>query len=345
MPRPLRLALVGFGNVGQRFAERLTGLYGRLLREAGTRPILTGVATGTHGAALAATGLDIRRCLRTVRAGGSLASLHHGRPVVDSLDFVRRVRADVLLEVTPLDPRRGEPATTHVRLALRRGLHVVTANKGPLAFAYRPLSALARRHGRRFLHEGAVMDATPIFNLKERCLPGARIRGFRGTLNATSNHILSSLEAGHSFAAALREAQAQGIAEADPRHDVLGFDAAMKGCALAAVLMGASVRPSAVRRQGIVGLAPKDARRALRAGRRLRLVVRGVREGRGVRVSVRPEAVPLSDPLATGGPDAVLLLDTDVMGEIGVIERGMSLDQTAYALLSDLLEIVRTAGS
>ena len=214
-----------------------------------------------------------------------------------------------------------------------------------MAFAYRPLRALARRHGRLFLHEGAVMDATPIFNLKERCLPGARIRGFRGTLNATSNHILSSLEAGRPFAAALREAQAQGIAEADPRHDIEGFDAALKGCALAAVLMGASVRPSAVRRQGIVGLAPKDARRALRAGRRLRLVVRGVREGRGVRVIVRPEAVPLSDPLATGGPDAVLLLDTDVMGEIGVIERGMSLDQTAYALLSDLLEVVRATRS
>jgi homoserine dehydrogenase len=345
MPRPLRLALVGFGNVGQRFAERLTGPYGRLLRKAGVRPVLTGVATGSHGAALSATGLDVRRCLRTVRAGGSLASLHRGRSVVDSLDFVRRVRADVLLEVTPLDPRRGEPATTHVRLALRRGLHVVTANKGPLAFAYRPLRALARRGGRMFLHEGAVMDATPIFNLKERCLPGARIRGFRGTLNATSNHILSSLEGGRSFATALREAQAQGIAEADPRHDVEGWDAAMKGCALAAVLMGASIRPSAVRRQGISGLAPKDARRALRAGRRLRLVVRGVREGRGVRVSVRPEAVPLSDPLATGGPDAVLLLDTDLMGEIGVIERGMSLDQTAYALLSDLLEIVRTARS
>ena len=254
---------------------------------------------------------------------------------------MRRVSADVLLEVTPLDPSRGEPATSHVRLALRRGLHVVTANKGPVAFAFRSLRALAQRKGRRFLHEGAVMDATPIFNLKERCLPGARILGFRGTLNATSNHILAALEAGRSFTAAAREAQALGIAEADPRHDLEGWDAALKGCALANVLMGASTRPSEVRRRGIVGLGPKDVRRALRSGRRLRLVVRGTREGRRVRVSVRPEAVPLSDPLATGGPDAVLLLETDVMGEIGVIERGMSLDQTAYALLSDLLEIVR----
>jgi homoserine dehydrogenase len=341
MAKDLRLALLGFGNVGQRFVELLLGPYGRILREAGVRPVLTGIATGRHGAAMDRSGLNLRRSLRTVRAGRSLAPLHRGREVADGLDFVRRVSADVLLEVTPLDPRRGEPATSHVRLALQRGLHVVTANKGPVAFAFRSLSALAKKKRRHFLHEGAVMDATPIFNMKERCLPGARILGFRGTLNATSNHILSALETGRSFTAALREAQAQGIAEANPAHDVEGWDAALKGCALANVLMGASTRPSEVRRQGIVGLEPKDARRALRSGCRLRLVVRGTREGRRVRVGVRPEAVPLSDPLATSGPDAVLLLETDLMGEIGVIERGMSLDQTAYALLSDLLEIVR----
>jgi homoserine dehydrogenase len=216
MPKDLRLALLGFGNVGQRFVERLLGPYGRMLREAGVRPLLTGVATARHGAAMDPSGLDLRRCLRTARASGSLAPLHRGLRFEGGLDFVRRVSADVLLEVTPLDPLRGEPATSHVRLALRRGLHVVTANKGPVAFAFRSLQALAQRKGRRFLHEGAVMDATPIFNLKERCLPGARSLGFRGTLNATSNHILSALEAGRSFTAALREAQAQGIAARSP---------------------------------------------------------------------------------------------------------------------------------
>ena len=273
-------------------------------------------------------------------SGGSLAGLHRGPALASSLDFVRQVPADVLLEVTPLDPRRGEPAITHVREALRRGLHVVTANKGPAAFALRRLRALARRKDRLFLHEGAVMDGTPVFNLKERCLEGARILGFRGTLNSTSNHILSALEEGGTFAAALREAQRQGIAEADPRHDIEGWDSALKGCALANALMGASVRPG--RRaapRASWAWAPARYARPEAKGRRLRLVVRGRRVGRRVRVSVGPEAVPLGDPLATGGPDAVLLLSTDVMGEIGVIERGMSVDQTAYGLLSDLLRV------
>jgi homoserine dehydrogenase len=247
----------------------------------------------------------------------------------------------VLVEVTPLDPRRGEPAITHVRLALDRGLHVVTANKGPVAFAWRRLRALAARRHRLFLHEGAVMDGVPVFNLVERCLPGARVLGFRGTLNTTSNHILSRLEAGDTFDAALREAQFRGIAEADAGNDIDGWDAALKGCALANALMGAAVSPGSVPRRGIRGVTCSRARGALRRGRRLRLVVRGSRQDGRVRVSVRPERLPLGDPLAGAGPDAALILQTDVMGEFGVFERGMSLDQTAYALLSDLVTVAR----
>jgi homoserine dehydrogenase len=216
----------------------------------------------------------------------------------------------------------------------------VTANKGPVAFALRPLKALAARKKRLFLHEGAVMDGTPVFNLAERCLRGARIVSFRGTLNSTTNLVLSRMEEGLTASAAVKEAQRLGIAEADPRNDLEGWDAAVKGCAIANGLMGASVRPPQVRRRGIAGLTGLDARRAVRAGTRLRLVVRGVRQGRRVRVSVAPERIPFGDPLSGSGPDAALVLETDLMGEIGVFERGATVDQTAYALLSDLLEIV-----
>jgi homoserine dehydrogenase len=81
--------------------------------------------------------------------------------------------------------------------------------------------------------------------------------------------------------------------------------------------------------------------RASRVVTLLGLVVRGVRQGRRVRVSVGPERVPFGDPLSGSGPDAALVLETDLMGEIGVFERGATVDQTAYALLSDLLEVVR----
>jgi homoserine dehydrogenase len=337
----LRVALVGFGNVGRRFAERLRGPYARALEAEGARARVTGIATARHGLAIDPRGIDLGRALRTVAKGGSLGPLHRGTRVADVRAFIARVPADVLVEVTTLDPKTGQPATSHVRQALDRGMHVVTANKGPVAFALRSLKALARRKKRLFLHEGAVMDGTPVFNLAERCLRGARILSFRGTLNSTTNLVLSRMEEGLTAAAAVKEAQRLGIAEADPTKDLEGWDAAVKGCAIANGLMGASVRPSEVRRRGITGVSSGDARRALREGARVRLVVRGARHGRGVRVGVAPERIPLGDPLSGSGPDAALVLETDLMGEIGVFERGATVDQTAYALLSDLIHVIR----
>jgi len=337
--RRVRLALVGFGAVGRRFAELLLGRYGKVLRAAGLEVVVTGIATGRHGLAVAPGGLPLRRALSLVRAGRPLGALHRGAPLASTHAFVAAVPADVLVELSPLDPRTGQPATDTCAAALRRGLHVVTANKGPVAFAARRLRAAARARGVRFLHEGVVMDGLPIFNLANRCLRGARVLGFRGVLNSTTTRILGRMEEGASFAAALAEAQAAGVAEADPRHDLEGFDAAVKGCALANALLGAAVRPAEVARTGIGAIGAAEVAQARGAGRRWRLVTRARRAGRRVLVSVAPEALPLDDLLVSAGADGVLVLETDLLGEVGLWEGRGGVDQTAYAVLSDLLEV------
>ncbi|HEX6739685.1 MAG TPA: homoserine dehydrogenase [Vicinamibacteria bacterium] len=345
-PAPVRLALLGFGSVGRRFVELLPGPYGRVLRERGLRVVVTGIATARHGLAVDGEGLPLRRALALVRAGRALDGLHRGPRIEGAEAFIRRVPADVLFEITPLAPRTGQPAIRYARLALARGQHVVTANKGPVAHARRALLALARRRGVRFLHEGAVMDGTPIFNMVERCLPGAQVLGFRGLLNSTTTRILTAMEQGRTASEALREAQAAGVTEADPSHDLEGWDAAVKGCVLANALMGAEVRPPQVRRRGITGVTGAQAQAALRAGERLRLIVRASRasangRGRGgVTVSVAPERVPVGDFLVSSGSDGALVLSTDLMGEVGIWEGAGGVDQTAYALLSDLLAAV-----
>jgi homoserine dehydrogenase len=231
-----------------------------------------------------------------------------------------------------------------VRAALRRGLHVVTANKGPVAHAGAALRRLAARRGVAFRHEGTVLDGTPVFNLAERCLPGARVLAFRGVLNATTTRILAGMEAGATFAAALADAQAAGVAEADPSNDVEGWDAAVKGCVLASALLGATVRPAEVARRGIGGVGPAELAAARAGGRALRLVVRGWREGRRVRVSVAPEALPLDDLLVSRGADGVLVLTTDLMGEVGLWEGRGGVDQTAYAIHADLVAVLEAGG-
>lgn len=337
----VRLALVGFGNVGRRFAKELRGSYAPALRAARVKVRVTGIATGRHGLAIDPDGIALHRARRLVETERSLEALGRGPQPGNVLELIARVPADVLVEISTLDPRRGEPAASHVRQALNRGLHVVTANKGPVAFARRSLMALARKKGRIFLHESAVMDGTPVFNLVERCLPGCQVLGFRGTLNSTTNLILSRMEEGLSAGAALAEAQALGIAEADARNDLDGWDSAVKGCALAAALMGATVLPGDASRRGMGKVTSREVRHALREGARVRLVVRGERRAGRVRVGVRPERVPLGDPLVGAGADNVLMIQTDLMGEIGIVERGSTVDQTAYGLLSDLLRVVR----
>ena len=184
------------------------------------------------------------------------------------------------------------------------------------------------------------MDGTPVFNLVESCLPGARVLGFSGVLNSTTNLILTGMESGRSFQESLAEAQRRGIAEADADYDIDGWDAAVKAVALANVLMDSDSRPADVNREGIRGLKVEDLKPATAAGMAVRLVARGKRTASGVELSVAPESVPLASVLGSArGTSNVLVLETDLMGEIAIVETDPGVAQTAYALLSDMLSI------
>jgi len=248
----------------------------------------------------------------------------------------------VVVETTTLDIARGEPATSHVRAALAGGAHVVTANKGPVAFAYRALAHAADRANRRFLFEGAVMDGVPVFNLVRETLPALTIIGFRGVVNSTTNYILTAMEQGQAFDEALAEMQAMGVAEADASLDVDGWDAAAKTAALANVLLGAALTPPLVERHGITPATGRVAIDARARGRRVKLVARAGREGDRVTARVAPEALADDDLLAMlEGQQNAIILQTDLLEEIAVVQRSGSLTQTAYALLSDLVTIAR----
>ena len=321
------LALIGFGNVARRFVELLDERSSRLRDDYGLECHVAGTATRTRGAFFGDT-----RCADAFDLIGRLASSHADLRIV--------------VETTTLDVTDGEPAISHVRAGLAAGCHVVTANKGPVAFAYAPLRDEATRAGVDFLFEGAVMDGIPIFNLVRETLPAVTITGFEGVVNTTTNHIITALEAGHDFAAALAEMQARGIAEADPSLDVDGWDAAAKAAALANVLMDARITPHDVDRTGLDERTAAAARAALAAGRRLKLVASASRQADGtVFCKVAPRELPGSNLLATLDGDAnALILHTDLLNRIAICQLSGSLTQTAYALLSDIVTIARRHG-
>ena len=290
------LALVGFGNVARRFARLLEDCRELLMREYALDYRIVGVATRRRGGRYDPRGVDV--------ADFNGQDSNTGRRTSPALGIIERLGqsdADfrVVVETTTLDIAEGEPAIDHVRAAFAAGCHVITANKGPVAFAYAALRDEAEAGGMSFLFEGAVMDGIPIFNLVRETLPAVTLRGFRGVVNSTTNHILTALERGEPFEAALARMQSEGIAEADASLDIDGWDAAAKAAALANVLLDARISPHAVRRTGIQESDGARARQALADGKRLKLVASAVRErDGGVSATVEPVELPSSDILA-----------------------------------------------
>jgi len=336
----LSLAFIGFGNVAQAFAQILGDHKSQLEDDYELRWRTTAIATARHGCITSVAGIDLIEAAACVSAGGNLTNLHESLVARDTLEVIETCKADILFETTPLNVTDGEPATAYLRTALARGINVVTANKGPIAFAYSELKSLAAAQRASFRFEGTVMDGTPVFNLVEQCLHGARVLGFRGVLNSTTNLILTGMERGRSFAESLEDARRLGIAEANADHDIDGWDAAAKAVALANVLMNADARPADVDREGIRSISVENLQSAVSSGMTVRLIARGERSGDRVRLTVAPERVPVDSILGSvRGTSNVLVLETDLMGEISIVETDPGIKQTAYALLSDTIRV------
>jgi homoserine dehydrogenase len=256
-------------------------------------------------------------------------------------DWLAAAHANVVFEATALNAQAGQPAIDHIRAALEAGAHAITANKGPVVHAYEELTALAARHNRRFLFESTVMDGVPVFSLFRECLPAIHLRGFHGILNSTTNVILSGMEEGLSFDDSLKRAQASGVAETNPTNDIEGWDATVKVAALVRVLMGVSLPLDSIDCQGISNLTPEIIRGARETGMPYKLVCRAQRTENGVTASVRPEQLPLSDPMAwVGGTSSIIHFETDIFPGLTITEHHPGLEATAYGMLTDFVRAV-----
>jgi homoserine dehydrogenase len=341
----LRVALLGCGNVGRALLTLLAekeavlrerhdltlGFTGGMTRSAGGWLL----PEGTSAAELVSIGWPQGPAPAGAQAFGD-----------DGAAFAAACPANVLVELTTLNPATGQPALESIRAALGAGRSVVTANKGPIAHGYHELRALAERQGVALRFESTVMDGTPIFNMVEASLPATEIRGFRGLLNATSNYVLGRMAEGASLEEAVAGAQRAGIAEADPSNDLDGWDASVKATVLANVLMGADLRPQDVVRDGLGAEAMRRAKAALAPGQMLKQIVEAERAGEGVRARVTLAALPPSDILAhTATGETALRLYTDTMGELTLVEGDGGPGQTAHGVMADLVAIARSWNS
>ncbi|HUS08259.1 MAG TPA: hypothetical protein VMZ52_18285 [Bryobacteraceae bacterium] len=319
----MRIALIGFGTVGRAFARLLYS-------KRAVYPFrITGVHTAHHGTAVDLAGLPPEPTF-----AASAASLDA---------FLEAAKPEIAIEVTTLNPENGEPAITHIRNAFARGVHVITANKGPIAHAYALLCREARMAGVQFRFESTCMDGAPVFNMVRNNLPGVKILGFTGALNSTSKVVVEAMRRGLTMEDGIEEARSLGIAEADPSYDIDGWDSAAKAAALANVLMDAGVTPQQVDRRGIGQLTPKKIDEMSAKRKTPVLLSRATRTATGVKLRVRAEVLDDTDPLAcVKGTSNMLLLHTDLMGTVGTVSISPGVEQTAYGIFSDLVDIAST---
>jgi homoserine dehydrogenase len=333
----MRLILIGFGTVGQGLAELLISKKKELQDQYGLKVQVVGIGDMLKGSVYNSGGIDLRRCLELVKSGEKISALPDAYDG-DALSLIQKADADMMVEATYTDIKTAEPATSHIRAAFEKGMHVTTTNKGPLALYFHELSQLAKNKNLKFLYEGTVMSGTPLLNLIRETLAVSSISEIKGILNGTTNYILTRMEEGLSYDDALKKAQELGYAEAVPDADVLGWDALAKVTILANTVLGSRSKPNDFPCQGITDITADAISNAKSRGKRFKLIGKVWRDGGDVKASVAPEEIDLGHPLAgvMGATNAVTIT-TGTLGDVTIVGPGAGRTETGYSALIDII--------
>lgn len=357
-----RIALAGLGHVGSSVLSILQRETQTLRQRYGVQFLITGIAE-LGGGAIDENGLDLAVLLETLQAKKSVASLPHvGKPGMLAIELIEAARPDFLLEATPVNLQDGQPGLGIVKTALQQGVHVVLANKGPLALAYQELATMSdlgfgwggvynnqftpitgRKPCPKLRFSACVAGALPTINVGARDLAGVAILRLEAVFNGTTQYILRAMEQGHSYEEALDDAQRRGIAETDPSLDVDGWDAAAKLVIAANAVLGQPTCLADVNVQGIRHLSNDYVQQTLAEGHRIVLVCLAEKIGDHYKLSVQPTPLPLEHPLARITPDEMAVAYyTEDVERLFVASSEPSATPAAAAMLRDMLDIIRS---
>jgi len=319
----IKVAVLGLGSVGKGVLD--------MIAKKDLDIIVTGVADSKSGL-MDPAGLNIKAVLSSKKTGNCGNTSISAKEVASSADY------DILVEVTPTNAGNGEPALSYMKLAIGRGKHIVTSNKGPISLHLKELKDLAREKGVLVRYEATVGGAIPIMHTLGNGLAGNEFLALYGVLNGTCNYILTRMAAeGLTYDQALAEARELGYAEADPTYDVKGIDAAIKLVILANTIWDNGASLDRVDITGIDLLTTDALRLAEEKDCTIRLIAEAFPE-RGV-LRVSPRIIRKDHPLVFEGTLNAITLETDMAGEITLIGKGAGSIETASAIIGDILFI------
>ena len=329
----MRIILCGFGVVGQSFAKLLESRSEDLYARYGLKPRIVGVFD-RNGSAMNPSGLDASRLIDVKKKYGSVNRYSDTENNTSGTEIINNLEAEVLIETTESNYKDAEPGMTHIVDAMKRGMHVISVNKGPLALAFPSLMEIAEYNHVLFRFSGTVGGGTPILDFAKNSLRGERIVSFDGILNGTTNYILTNMTNGMSFNDALDDAKQRGYVEADESLDLDGLDAAAKLVILANWIMGMKVTMPDIKITGIRKIDNSDIKRAAEKNCAIKLIASCNKE-----LTVAPKEIAIIDPLCVSGTLNAISFTSEHSGTQTIIGRGAGGIETASSILRDLIDI------
>jgi homoserine dehydrogenase len=329
----LRIILCGFGVVGQSLVKLFESRAEDLYAKYGLKPRVVGVFD-SKGSAVDPSGLNFNKLIDTKKKFGTVKNYADTKNSMSGIDMLKNVEADVLIETTASNYKDAEPGMTHIITAMKKGMHVISVNKGPLALAFPSLLELATYNQVMFKFSGTVGGGTPILDYAKNSLSGERITSFAGILNGTTNYILTNMGTGETYEGALKDAKDKGYVEADETLDLDGLDAAAKLVILANWIMGMKVTLPDIDCTGIRKVTVDDIKKAAKNNCAIKLIA-----SCNKKLVVGPKEVPNDDPLCVNGTLNAIAFTSEHSGTQTIIGKGAGGMETASSILRDLLDI------
>ena len=329
----MRIILCGFGVVGQSLVKLFESRSDDLYAKYGLKPRVVAVFD-SKGSAIDSSGLDLEKLVESKKKFGTVKNYSKTKNTMSGLDIIKNIEAEVLIETTASNYKDAEPGMTHITSAMKKGMHVISVNKGPLALAFPSLLELATYNQVLLKFSGTVGGGTPILDYAKDSLRGERITSFAGILNGTTNYILTNMANGLSFESALKDAKDKGYVEADESLDLDGLDAAAKLVILANWIMGMKVTMPDIKCTGIRKVTTEDIKKAAKTKCAIKLIASCDRD-----LQVGPKEVSMDDPLCVNGTLNAIAFTSEHSGTQTIIGKGAGGMETASSILRDLLDI------
>jgi len=332
-----KVIIMGFGAVGQGVADALF-MKKELIKEKTGFEVKVVAAADSSSSAISAEGLDEKLLVDTKKNEGKLSAYPEFGSNKNGAEILDAVEYDCLIEATPTNIVDAEPALSLTFKAFEQGKDVVTSNKGHLALKFKDVISAAEKAGVEFKYEASVGGSMPIINFVKDTLSSCDIKSINGILNGTTNYILSRMTSeGSDYEDILKESQELGIAETDPTQDVEGIDAACKTVILANSLLGIDATYSDVKVEGI----SKITSEAIELANKDDYLIKLISEVSHDNLQVSPRLVKKGSSYDVSGTLNMATIKTDLADEVSVIGLGAGSLETASAMLTDLISILK----